>query len=139
MKLGFYAVYRSILMISGVTAIAIGAAKSFLPNAFYDFYETLGMDDPSSLNEMNSTSLTIFVAGVFMVTGAVKSSYLRLAAIVGTIGYLSVAASRMVTIAITELPNANLMQALIFELIFGVALLVLAWLEKALPARQHAV
>lgn len=114
-------VLKSILIISGLIASAIGAAILFSPVAFYT---TNGIElgaNASLLNEIRAPGGALLVSGLLIISGAFVNKLTFTSIVVSTLLYLSYGLSRVMSIAIDGMPTEELVQAAVLEIAIGVA------------------
>lgn len=109
----------SVLSVSGMIAIAFGAAILFAPEAFYATYGiTLG-NDASQLSETRASGGALLGMGLVIVSGAIWSKLAFASAVVASAVYSSYGLSRLVSIAMDGAPDDSLVAAAAFELAIG--------------------
>lgn len=114
-------VLKTILLISGFIASAIGATILFLPGTFYASYGiTLG-GNVSLLNEIRASGGALLASGLLIMSGAFVDKMALTAAVVSTLLYLSYGLSRVLSIAIDGVPVEGLLQAAVLEIVIGLA------------------
>ena len=110
---------KTILLISGLIASAIGATILFSPGAFYATYGIALADNVSLLNEIRASGGTLLTSGLLIMSGAFVDKLAFTAAVVSTLLYLSYGLSRVMSIAIDGMPVEGLVQAAVIEIVMG--------------------
>ena len=114
-------VLKSILLISGLIASAIGATILFSPGAFYASYDIVLGGNVSLLNEIRASGGALLASGLLIMSGAFVDKLTFTAAVVSTLLYLSYGLSRVMSIAIDGVPVEGLLQAAVLEIVIGLA------------------
>lgn len=115
---------KTILIISGLIASAIGAAILFTPVAFYATYDIELGGNLSLLNEIRASGGALLASGILIISGAFVEKLAFTAIVVSTLLYLSYGLSRIISIAIDGMPEAGITQAALFEILTGLACVV---------------
>jgi len=110
---------KTILLISGLIASAIGATILFAPDAFYASYGIELGGNLSLLNEIRASGGALLTSGLLIMSGAFVDKLTYTATVVSTLLYLSYGLSRIMSIAIDGMPVEGLIQAAALELIIG--------------------
>ena len=114
-------VLKAILAIAGLVAMGFGAAILFMPVAFYASNGiTLG-SDISVLNDLRAAGGSILACGGFIFAGAFIPRLRFTATILSALLYLSYGLSRIVSLVIDGMPVEGLVQAMVLEIIIGLA------------------
>ena len=104
------------LGIAGASALGIGAAITFVPQAFYAGYGiTLG-PEPSLLSELRAPGAGLDALGALMLAGMVRRSLQDAALAAALVVFLGFPAGRIVGLVLDGMPSAGIMAALVFEL-----------------------
>lgn len=112
---------KTILLISGFIASAIGATILFSPGIFYASYGiTLG-GNVNLLNEIRASGGALLASGLLIMSGAFVDKMAFTAAVVSTLLYLSYGLSRVLSIVIDGVPVEGLLQAAVLEIVIGLA------------------
>jgi len=114
-------VLKSILIISGLIASAIGSTILFAPVAFYATYGIELGGNTSLLNEIRAPGGALLISGILIISGAFVNKWTFTSVVVSTLLYLSYGLSRFISIAIDGMPVEGLVQAAILEIVIGVA------------------
>ena len=114
-------VLKSILIISGLIASAIGAAILFSPVTFYAAYSIELGRDVSLLNEIRAPGSALLASGVLIISGAFVDKLAFTAAVISSLLFLSYGLSRVMSIAIDGMPVEGLVQAAALEIVIGLA------------------
>ncbi|GAA3075765.1 DUF4345 domain-containing protein [Streptosporangium carneum] len=112
---------RSILFVSGLVVIGIGAATLFAPVAFHEVNGIRLGDDVGLLSETRAAGGALLASGVLIALGAFVSRLAFTAAVVGTLLYLSYGLSRVLSIAVDGVPGSGLVLAAVVETVIGLA------------------
>ena len=84
----------------------------------------------SLLSETRAPGAAILAASFFMLVGAFRARFSRVALIIGTLFFLSYGAGRVLSIVLDGLPADGLFYAMIGELVMGMATLMVLLREK---------
>lgn len=114
-------VLKTILLISGFIASAIGTTILFSPGSFYATYGIALGDNVSLLNEIRASGGALLASGLLIMSGAFVDKMAFTAAVVSTLLYLSYGLSRVMSIAIDGAPVEGLIQAAVLEIVIGLA------------------
>ena len=114
-------VLKTILLISGLIASAMGATILFAPGAFYATYGIELGGNLSLLNEIRASGGTLLASGILIMSGAFVDKLAFTAAVVSTLLYLSYGLSRVMSIGIDGMPVEELVQAAVLEIVIGLA------------------
>ena len=114
-------VLKTILLISGLIASAIGATILFAPGAFYATYGIELGGNLSLLNEIRASGGALLASGILIMSGAFVDKLAFTAAVVSTLLYLSYGLSRVMSIVIDGMPVEGLVQAAVIEIVTGLA------------------
>ena len=114
-------VLRTILLLSGLVAIAIGGAILLAPEAFYAPNGVAVGGSISSLNEMRAPGGALLASGVLIMLGGFVPSLTFTSIVVSTVLYLSYGLARVLSMAIDGLPSAGIVAAAVVELLLGLA------------------
>ena len=114
-------VLQSILTISGLIALAIGATILFSPVTFYATYGIELGGNSSLLNEIRAPGGVLLISGILIISGAFVNKLTFTSVVVSTLLYLFYGLSRFISIAIDGMPVEGLVQAAILEIVIGVA------------------
>ena len=112
-------VLKTILLISGLIASAIGAAILFSPEAFYSTYGIELGSNFSLLNEIRASGGALLASGILIMSGAFVEKLAFTAVVVSTLLYLSYGLSRVMSMAIDGMPVESLVQAAAIEIVTG--------------------
>lgn len=112
---------RTILVVSGLVALAIGSAILAAPAAFYAGYGIVLGDDINLLSELQGMGGVLLGSGLLIVAGAFVPSLAFAATLASTLLYLSYAASRAFGMAVHGMPSAMIVAAAAVELVLGLA------------------
>ncbi len=126
------------LGLSGLTALAIGAAILFAPHAFYASYGiTLG-DDASLLSELRAPGAGLAGFGLLMLRGIWRQAIVPTAMAVALTVFIGFPAGRLVGLVVDGMPSGGILGALAVELV--IAALCLAAFRRRLwhPAPGRA-
>lgn len=112
-------VLKSILFISGLIAIGVGAGILFMP---VSFYAADGIDlggNVSLLNEVRASGGGILAVGVLVLMGAFVAKLAFTSIVISMVMYLSYGISRIQSMAIDGIPAEGLVMATVLELVVG--------------------
>lgn len=110
---------KILLVISGITAIGIGAALLFAPVAFEASAGIELGEDINLLSELRAPGGTLLVAGVIILLGAFISTLTFLSTVLSSLFYLSYGISRIYGILVDGVPSESLVIATLAELVIG--------------------
>lgn len=118
------------LGLSGLTALAIGAAILTAPHAFYASYGiTLGQD-PSLLSELRAPGAGLAGFGLVMLLGLWRRAVLPASVAAALVVFIAFPAGRLVGLASDGMPSGSVLGALFVELV--IAALCLAAFRRRL-------
>ena len=125
-------IVKTILFCAGLLATAIGAMILIAPVLFYEGYDIDVAGKVDLLNEMRASGGGLLMCGLVITLGSILRSLTYPAAIISTCLYLSYGFSRLIGIALDGPPSSGLVQAMILEIIVGVACALCAlWCYRA--------
>lgn len=117
---------RLVLLLSGLTAVAIAAAILFLPELFYASYGIEVAGDAALKNELKAPAGLLLAGGALMLLGAFRAEWTTRALVAAAVIYLSYGFSRAASFALDGIPGGGFFEAALFEIAIGaVALLAL--------------
>ncbi len=117
---------RVLLLLSGVTAMAIAAAILFAPEFFYASYGIEVAGDAALKNELKAPAGLLLAGGALMLIGAFRAAWTTQALVITAVIYLSYGLSRFASFALDGVPGGGLLEAAVFEVVIGaIALLAL--------------
>lgn len=135
---------KTMLGLSGLTAVVIGAFILIAPQMFYASYGIALGNDVSLLSELRALGTGLAAFGVLMLLGILSPSMLPVSVSIALTVFIAFPAGRVVGLAVDGVPSGNLIGALVFELV--VAALCLSAFRKRLwqtapnlPAEQRAL
>ena len=115
-----------LLLLSGVTAVAIAIAILFVPELFYAGYGIEVAGDAALKNELKAPAGLLLAGGGLMLVGAFRVRWTMQALVVAAVVYLSYGLSRFAGFALDGMPGGGLFAAALFEIGIGaIALLAL--------------
>ncbi|WP_419906862.1 DUF4345 domain-containing protein [Hoeflea sp.] len=128
-------VIKSVLILAGLVALAIGGALLLAPQAVYATYGiTLG-SNASQLSEIRAQGGALVASGLLIGSGAFVSRLAFSAALLASLLYLSYGASRLFGIWLDGMPASGLLQATALEFLIGLmSLFALLKLTAGRPA-----
>jgi len=112
-------ILKTILIISGLIATAIGASILFVPEWFYASYGITLDGRVSLINELSASGGAVLASGVFILLGAFMSRLTFTAIVISTLLFLSYGLSRIVSMISIGMPVEGLIQAATLEIIIG--------------------
>lgn len=117
---------RLLLLLSGVTAVAIATTILFAPELFYASYGIEVAGDAALKNELKAPAGLLLIGGGLMLFGAFRAEWTTQALMITAVIYLSYGLSRFASFALDGMPESGLFEAALFEIaIGGVAVLAL--------------
>ncbi len=133
---------RSLLAISGLIAVTIGASILFAPAQFHATHGIELAADPSLLSEVRAPGGALMVLGVLMGVGAFVRTFAFASTSIAAAVYLAYGASRLVSLALDGVPAAGLLAATSIELVIGAACAValvraMRRAQASVPAQAH--
>jgi uncharacterized membrane protein HdeD (DUF308 family) len=112
-------VLKTLLIISGLIASAIGATILVSPEGFYAGYGVELGDNLSLLNEIRASGGALLVSGLLIISGAFVDKLRFTATVVSTLLYLSYGLSRVMSMVVDGMPVEGLLQAAVLEIVIG--------------------
>lgn len=110
---------RTILVLAGGIAIAIGVAVLFFPHAFSATYGvTLGAD-PSLLSDIRGSGGAILASGIVITAGAFARRLTFTALVISSLFYLAYALSRALGLVLDGVPASGVIAAMVAEFVLG--------------------
>ena len=117
---GMYGALKKIfLALSGLIAAGIAVAVWTVPSAFYGSYGIDIAGDVNLINELKAPAGVLFVAGLTILAGAVRSRFTPTSMKVAAVLYLSFGASRLASFVFDGVPNDSLVAAALLEVAIG--------------------
>ena len=110
---------KIILLISGATAVGIGAAILAVPVAFHATNGIALGDNTSLLSEIRAPGGALLTMGLFMLAGLWRQRLAGFSLAVGAAVFLSYGLSRCIAIAVDGWPEHGLVAAAVIELVIG--------------------
>ncbi len=110
-----------ILSLSGLLLLFVGAMR--LSNPINTYLKNSGIqleNDVNLLNEMRGVSGVMLMGGVLILLGTFITQFTFTSFVVASLLFLGFAIGRLLSMRVDGQPNKQLIQGLIFELIFGV-------------------
>ena len=123
-RLGEQFATRTILLLSGLIAVAIAGTILLAPDAFYAGYGIEVGGNATLANELKAPAGALLVAGLLMVAGVLRSSIAVLSLATATAVYLSYGLGRVLSIAVDGMPHSGMVIAAGIELVVGAICLV---------------
>ncbi len=115
---------RLILLLSGLTAVAIAAAILFLPELFYASYGIEVAGDTALKNELKAPAGLLLAGGALMLLGTFRAEWTTQALVVAAAIYLSYGLSRFASFALDGMPGGGFLEAALVEIVIGVVALL---------------
>ena len=112
-------VVKTVLILSGLIASAIGGAIVFDPLAFYATYGIELTGNISLFNEIRAPGGALLASGILIMLGAFVEKLTFTSVVVSTLLYLSYGLSRILSIAVDGMPAEGLVQAAVLEIVIG--------------------
>ena len=125
---------KGLLLTSGLLAAGIAAAILFAPDAFYASYGIDTGSDVSLANELKAPAGTLFIAGLLMLAGVVRTEFTVVSLGTASLIYLSYGLSRILSMVIDGIPHNGLVGAAVLEIAIG-AICLLVLTRHLKPAR----
>lgn len=126
---------KTILIMAGLVASAIGGAILLAPHAFYETYGIALGSNASQLSEIRAQGGGLLASGLLIGSGAFVSRLAYTSALVASLLYLSYGTSRLIGMGLDGLPASGLVQATALEIVIGLlCLFALIKLTAAKPA-----
>ena len=110
---------KTTLILSGVTALAIGAFILFAPHAFYASYGIALGTDPNLLSELRAPGAGLAALGGLMLSGVFRPTWAPVALVAALTVYLAFPLGRIVSLALDGMPSGSVMGALAIEVILA--------------------
>ena len=114
-------VVKTILFISGLILVGIGAATLFAPVAFLG---TSGIDLGGQINllsEIRAAGGALLASGIVIMLGVFVAKLTFTSTVISILVYLSYGIARILSMAIDGMPAQELMAATALEIIIGLA------------------
>jgi hypothetical protein len=117
---------RLLLLLSGLTAVAIAATILISPELFYASYGIEVAGDAALKNELKAPAGLLLTGGGLMLVGAFRAQWTTQALVISAVIYLSYGLSRLTSFVLDGVPESGLFEAALLEIVIGaVALLAL--------------
>ena len=113
-----------VLSISGIVAIGIAATILFAPDVFDPAYGIELAGNTNLTNELKAPAGVLFVAGLLILAGVVRSQWMTVSLTAATAIYLPYGLSRLLSMAVDGMPDSALVGAAIFEIAVGAVCLL---------------
>ncbi len=123
---------RTALAGAGAIGGLIGSALMFMPKAFLEMSHVFVEQDPSLMSEITAPSGVLLICAAFLIVGAIKLRFARLALVIGAVVYGSYGIARLMSMVLHGLPSESLVAAMVVEIAIAVLLAALG-----LTARSH--
>lgn len=120
----YMAARRLTLLLSGLVASGIALTILFAPDSFYTAYGIKLAGNTSLINELKAPAGALFVAGLLMLAGVVRTQLTTVSLKVAAAVYLTYGASRFLSFAIDGVPHSALVDAATFEIAIGAICLI---------------
>lgn len=111
---------KTVLLVSGIIAIAIGSGLLFIPVTFQASAGIELSDDAGLLSEMRGPGAVILASGVLILTGAFVAGITLTALIITTLLYGSYAIARALSLVVDGAPGSSIIAAMIAEFVIGI-------------------
>ncbi len=111
-----------ILSLSGLMLLFVGAMR--LSNPIQTYLKNSGIkleNNADMLNEMRGVSAVMLLGGILILLGVFITQFTFTSFVVAILIFLGFALGRLLSMSLDGKPNKQLIQGLIFELIFGAA------------------
>lgn len=115
--------HRAVLVLAGITLIAVGAGAAFLPDAFYGSYGIELGGDAGLMSELRSAGMALLLLGMIVGAGAFVSGLTTTATLIGAVVLLAYAGGRLLSWAVDGAPSTAMAAAAVVELVIGAACL----------------
>ncbi|MBT4020504.1 MAG: DUF4345 domain-containing protein [Alphaproteobacteria bacterium] len=112
-------ILKTILLISGLIAAAIGGGILFFPADFYAAYNIDLGQNISLLNEMKASGGGLLATGFVIVAGVFVAKLTFTSSVLAALLYLSYGLSRILSMTIDGMPVEGLQQAAFLEIGIG--------------------
>lgn len=112
-------ILKTILIISGLVVVGVGAVFLFTP---VSFYAGLGVDLGGSitlLNDIRATGGGLLAIGILIMSGAFVAKLAFTATLVSALLYTSYGLARIQSIAVDGMPVESLLMVTVLELVIG--------------------
>ena len=116
-------VLKTILIISGLVIIIIGAAILFVPATFFATNGIMLGNDSSLLSEIRAPGGALLASGIFILAGAFVPRLTLTAVLLSALLYLSYGFSRILSMVVDGIPSEGILIAAVVELGIGLACL----------------
>lgn len=110
---------KSILFVSGLIGIGVGAAILLAPGPMFAIHGVELGSNSSLLSEIRAPGGALLVCGIFILSGVFVSKLTFTATVLSILLYLSYGTSRMLSMLLDGMPAEGLVQAAILEIVIG--------------------
>lgn len=110
---------KTMLCVSGLTALGIGTFILAAPHAFYASYGISLGDDASLLSELRAPGAGLAALGALMLVGLVRRTFSTVSIVAALTVFLAYPAGRLVGLLVDGIPNGSILGALIIELVIA--------------------
>jgi len=130
-------IIRINLLFAGLLATVIGTLILVAPVIFYEGYDIDLAGKVDLLNETRASGGGLLVYGLLITFGSFLKPLMFSAAIASTCLYLSYGFSRLISITLDGVPTTGLVQAMILEIIVGLACALCTLTYYRISKQQH--
>ncbi|NQV46066.1 MAG: DUF4345 domain-containing protein [Rhodospirillales bacterium] len=131
-----FEILKSILLLSGGVAAAIGTTILIVPDIFYATYGITIDTNPSALSETRASGGSLLAMGVLMIAGYFVSALTFTATLIAVLVYMSYGLSRALSFVLDGWPDSGLIGAAVFELAIG-SILAITLIRYRQPLRMR--
>ncbi|CUK02747.1 hypothetical protein PH7735_02646 [Shimia thalassica] len=124
---------------SGLIALGIGMAITFVPIGFYAGSGIALDTDPALLSELRAPGANLAALGAVIFAGALRSGLARQSAALGALVFLAFAFGRLVSIVFDGWPGESILVALGVEVALGGLCLLVLRPHKSASAKTTSV
>ena len=108
------------LSLSGLLLVFVGISRLSNPINAYLKNSGIKLDkDTDLLNEMRGVSAVMLSGGIMILLGTILPQLTFVSFVIGTLIFIGFAIGRVLSMAMDGRPNKQIIQGLIFELVFG--------------------
>lgn len=111
---------KVLLVVAGITGIAIGGALLFDPIGFEASAGISLEGDINMLSEVRAPGGALLAGGILILSGAFISNFTHTSVLLASLFYLSYGFSRILGMIIDGIPATSLVTATVIEMIIGI-------------------
>jgi hypothetical protein len=125
---------KAILIVVSLPLLVFGAWRLLDPAGFYAFNGLASPSAPGMLSGVRGAGGVIAVSGIIVLLGAFRASWTFTSTVLGAVVFLSLGLGRVVGVVLDGVPNREVVQGMVIELVFGVLALFAYFKSRATSA-----